>query len=179
MNPDRVTYKCRLSSPQTAAKPSCRLAPICHVGLELLPGVVGAASELTLGRTSGGWVGWHLEQVAQRIQTASGRLVSGIGHGPGPGCRKGWCSTPLEHLSPRVLVRGRPTSCDTVRVAQVVHFPYAVEQDEDGVWCATALLRPGVGAVGDGARPEESVTDLRAALQALVEVVGPPPANRL
>ena len=76
-----------------------------------------------------------------------------------------------------MLVHGRPTSCDTVRVAQVVHFPYGVEQDEDGVWCATALLRPGVGAVGDGATPEESITDLRAALQTLVEVVGPPPAN--
>ena len=68
-------------------------------------------------------------------------------------------------------------SCDTVQMAQVDHSPYVVEQDEDGVWCATALLRPGVGAVGDGATPEESITDLRAALQALFEVVGPPPAN--
>ena len=76
-----------------------------------------------------------------------------------------------------MLVRGRPTSCDTVRVAQVVHVPYVVEQDKDGVWCAFALLRPDVGAVGDVATPEESVTDLRAALQTLVEVVGPPPAN--
>jgi hypothetical protein len=59
-------------------------------------------------------------------------------------------------------------------VTQVVHVPYVVEQDEDGVWCASALLRPGVGAVGDGATPEEAVTDLRAGLRALLEVVGPP-----
>jgi hypothetical protein len=58
-------------------------------------------------------------------------------------------------------------------VIQVVHVPYVVEQDEDGVWCASALLRPGVGAVGDGATPEEAVTDLRAGLGALLEVVGP------
>jgi hypothetical protein len=45
-------------------------------------------------------------------------------------------------------------SCDAVWVTQVVHVPCVVEQDEDGVWCASALLRPGVGAVGDGTTPE-------------------------
>jgi|SRR6516225_3976551 len=35
-------------------------------------------------------------------------------------------------------------------VTRVVHVPYVVEQGEDGVWCASAQLRPGVGAVGDG-----------------------------
>lgn len=59
-------------------------------------------------------------------------------------------------------------------MAQVVHVPCVVEQDEDGVWCASALLRPGVGAVGDGTTPEGAVTDLRAGLEALLEVVGPP-----
>jgi len=59
-------------------------------------------------------------------------------------------------------------------VTQVVHVPYVIEQDEDGVWCASALLRPGVGAFGDGATPEEAVADLRSGLQALLEVVGPP-----
>jgi 8-oxo-dGTP pyrophosphatase MutT (NUDIX family) len=59
-------------------------------------------------------------------------------------------------------------------VTQVVHVPYVVEQDEDGVWCASALLRSGVGAVGDGATPEEAVADLRAGLEALLEVVGAP-----
>ena len=53
---------------------------------------------------------------------------------------------------------------------QVVQIPYVVEQDEDGAWRASALLRPGVGAVDDGATREEAVTDLRAALLKLLEV---------
>jgi predicted RNase H-like HicB family nuclease len=60
-------------------------------------------------------------------------------------------------------------------MSRVIHVPYTVEQDEDGVWCASAQLRPGVGAVGDGATPEEAVADLRAALTALIEEVGAPP----
>ncbi len=54
-----------------------------------------------------------------------GRVVSGVvvRVGPGPGCRNGRCSTPLQHPSLLVLVRGRPTSCDTIRTAQVVHLP--------------------------------------------------------
>jgi predicted RNase H-like HicB family nuclease len=59
-------------------------------------------------------------------------------------------------------------------VNRVVHVPYAVEQDEDGVWCASAQLRPGVGAVGDGPTPEAAVVDLRNALQALLAETGPP-----
>jgi predicted RNase H-like HicB family nuclease len=59
-------------------------------------------------------------------------------------------------------------------VTRDVHVPYVVEQDEDGVWCASAQLRPGVGAVGDGATPEAAVADLRTALEALLDVVGPP-----
>jgi predicted RNase H-like HicB family nuclease len=59
-------------------------------------------------------------------------------------------------------------------VTQVVHIPYAVEQDEDGAWCASALLRLGVGAFGEGATREEAITDLRAALLTLLEVTGPP-----
>jgi hypothetical protein len=30
-------------------------------------------------------------------------------------------------------------------MTQAVHVPYTFEQDEDGVWCAHAQLRPGVG----------------------------------
>jgi predicted RNase H-like HicB family nuclease len=52
--------------------------------------------------------------------------------------------------------------------------PYVVEQDEDGVWCASAQLRPGVGAVGDGPTQEAAIADLRVALEALLDVVGPP-----
>lgn len=64
--------------------------------------------------------------------------------------------------------------CHNRRVTRDVHVPYVVEQDEDGVWCASAQLRPGVGAVGDGATPEEAVADLRSALESLLDVVGPP-----
>ena len=59
-------------------------------------------------------------------------------------------------------------------VTQVIDVPYTIEQDEDGVWCASAVLRPGVGAVGDGTTPEEAIADLRGALDALLDVVGTP-----
>jgi predicted RNase H-like HicB family nuclease len=59
-------------------------------------------------------------------------------------------------------------------VTRVVHVPYTVEQDEDGVWCAAAQLRPGVGAVGDGTTPEAAIADLREALELLLAEVGPP-----
>jgi hypothetical protein len=36
------------------------------------------------------------------------------------------------------------------------------------------MLRPGVGAFGEGATSGEAITDLRAALETLLEVVGPP-----
>ena len=68
---------------------------------------------------------------------------------------------------------GRRT-CNNERVTRVVHVPYVVEQEEDGVWCASAQLRPGVGAVGDGSTQEEAIADLRTALEALLDVVGPP-----
>ena len=53
-------------------------------------------------------------------------------------------------------------------------MPYTVEQDEDGVWCAVAQLRPGVGATGDGATAQAAVSDLRAALEVLLAETGPP-----
>ncbi|MFF5208208.1 hypothetical protein [Streptosporangium sp. NPDC000396] len=49
------------------------------------------------------------------------------------------------------------------------HVPWVLEQDEDGVWCASAQLRLGVGAVGDGPTAEAAVADLREALIALIE----------
>ncbi|MFC4007798.1 hypothetical protein ACFOY2_11230 [Nonomuraea purpurea] len=52
------------------------------------------------------------------------------------------------------------------------HVPYVLEQDEDGIWCASAQLRPGVGAVGDGSTAEAAAADLREALIALIEEVG-------
>lgn len=55
-----------------------------------------------------------------------------------------------------------------------MHVPYAVQQDEDGVWCAHAQLRPGVGAHGEGDTPEAAVADLREALGGLLEEFGAP-----
>jgi predicted RNase H-like HicB family nuclease len=60
-------------------------------------------------------------------------------------------------------------------MSRIVHVPYTLAQDEDRVWCASAQLRPGVGAVGDGATAEEAIADLRNALTVLIEEVGAPP----
>jgi predicted RNase H-like HicB family nuclease len=66
-------------------------------------------------------------------------------------------------------------SCATIGiVTRVVHVPCAVEQDEDGVWCASAQLRPGDGAVGDGPTLEAAIADLRGALEVLLAETGPP-----
>jgi predicted RNase H-like HicB family nuclease len=59
-------------------------------------------------------------------------------------------------------------------MTRVVHVPYVVEQDEDGVWCASAQLRPGVAAFGDGPTEEAAIADLRTAVELLLEEVGPP-----
>lgn len=58
--------------------------------------------------------------------------------------------------------------------SQVVHVPYEVEQDEDGVWCAHAQLRPGLGAHGEGATEDDGIEDLRASLGALIAEFGVP-----
>ena len=59
-------------------------------------------------------------------------------------------------------------------MTHAVHVPYTVEQDEDGVWCAHAQLRPGVGAHGEGENPEAAVADLREALEGLIAEFGAP-----
>jgi predicted RNase H-like HicB family nuclease len=61
---------------------------------------------------------------------------------------------------------------------RVIHVPYVVEQDEDGVWCASAQLRPEVGAVGDGPTAEAAVDDLRDALEVLLAEAGRSPHHR-
>ena len=81
-------------------------------------------------------------------------------------CPKASWPARMAALHSPTLVHGRLASCNTVCVAQVVHVPYVVEQDEDGAWHASALFRLGVGASGDGATREEAITDLRAALLA-------------
>jgi predicted RNase H-like HicB family nuclease len=59
-------------------------------------------------------------------------------------------------------------------MTQAVHVPYIVEQDEDGVWCAHAQLRPGVGANGEGDSPGAAIADLREALTAVIAEFGIP-----
>jgi len=59
-------------------------------------------------------------------------------------------------------------------MTKAVHVPYTVEEDEDGVWCAHAQLRPNVGANGEGATREEAVADLREALAGLIAEFGVP-----
>ncbi len=57
---------------------------------------------------------------------------------------------------------------------RAIHVPYTVEQDEDGVWCAHAQLRPGVGANGEGVTASAAIADLREALAGLVSEFGVP-----
>ena len=59
-------------------------------------------------------------------------------------------------------------------MTRAVHVPYTVEQDEDGVWCAHAQLRAGVGANGEGDTPEAAIEDLREALTGLIAEFGAP-----
>jgi predicted RNase H-like HicB family nuclease len=59
-------------------------------------------------------------------------------------------------------------------MARVVHVPYTIEQDEDGVWCAHAQLRPAVGANGDGSTREAAIAELREALIGLIGEISAP-----
>lgn len=59
-------------------------------------------------------------------------------------------------------------------MTRTVHVPYTVEQDEDGVWCANAQLRPHVGAHGYGDTEAEAIADLREGLIAVIEEFGVP-----
>lgn len=57
---------------------------------------------------------------------------------------------------------------------RAVRVPYTVQQDEDGIWCAHAQLRPGVGAHGEGDNAEAAAEDLREALEGLIAEFGIP-----
>jgi predicted RNase H-like HicB family nuclease len=65
-------------------------------------------------------------------------------------------------------------SRESAAMTRAVHVPYAVDQDEDGVWCAHAQLRPGVGANGEGDSLEAAIADLREALAGLIAEFGVP-----
>jgi predicted RNase H-like HicB family nuclease len=69
---------------------------------------------------------------------------------------------------------GNHLSEETAAMTRAVHVPYTVEQDEDGVWCAHAQLRPGVGANGEGDTLDAAVADLREALEGLIAEFGAP-----
>ncbi|MDA8315161.1 MAG: hypothetical protein M0010_08295 [Actinomycetota bacterium] len=60
-------------------------------------------------------------------------------------------------------------------MGRTVHVPHVVEQDEDGMWCATAQVRVGVGAVGEGQTREQAIADLQEAIAVLISEVGAPP----
>ncbi len=55
---------------------------------------------------------------------------------------------------------------------------YTVEQDEDGKWCASAQIVPGVAAFGDGSTPEAAVADLGAGWDLLIEELRENPSPR-
>jgi predicted RNase H-like HicB family nuclease len=59
-------------------------------------------------------------------------------------------------------------------VTHTVHVPYVVGQDEDGGWHASAHLRFGVAAFGQGSTQEAAIADLRAGLELLIEEAGIP-----
>jgi hypothetical protein len=59
-------------------------------------------------------------------------------------------------------------------MTRAVHVLYTLEQDEDGVWCAHAQLRPGVGANGEGDTHEAAIADLREAVEGLITEFGAP-----
>lgn len=60
------------------------------------------------------------------------------------------------------------------RQPRMVHVPYTLDRDEDGVWCAHAWLGSSGGANGNGATPEEAVADLREAVQMVLDEDGVP-----
>ena len=63
---------------------------------------------------------------------------------------------------------------DQVAESRTVTVPVVVERDEDGMWCAHAQLRPGVGAHGEGDTEEAARQALREALTGLIEEFGIP-----
>jgi predicted RNase H-like HicB family nuclease len=56
----------------------------------------------------------------------------------------------------------------------IVHVPYTVEEDEDGIWGAHAWLGSSGGANGYRATPEEAIGDLREAVEMVLEEDGVP-----
>jgi len=55
---------------------------------------------------------------------------------------------------------------------RILHMPYTLAQDEDGIWCAHAWLGSSSGANGNGQTPDEAVGDLREAVQMVIDEDG-------
>lgn len=58
--------------------------------------------------------------------------------------------------------------------SRIVHVPYTLELDEDGIWCAHAWLGSSGGANGNGSTPDEAVADLRQAVEMVIAEDGVP-----
>ncbi len=112
-----------------------------------------------------GRTGNHLITVASPQPGHPGRRGGGAGFLAGFTDR-GERSVPGQ----RPRYRGRMAASRTTTVT----VPIVIERDEDGVWCAHAQLRPGVGAHGEGATEQEALDDLREALVGLIEEFGVP-----
>ena len=56
------------------------------------------------------------------------------------------------HLRGQATI-SRPLQEESATMTRAVHVPYTVEQDEDGIWCAHAQLRPGVGGTAKAIQP--------------------------
>jgi len=67
-----------------------------------------------------------------------------------------------------------PLSIGRLEGMAMVHVPYTVQPDEDGVWCAHAWLGSSGGANGNGATAEEAIADLREAVQMVIDEDGVP-----
>lgn len=76
--------------------------------------------------------------------------------------------------APGFTVAGITFTGRSATMTRAVHVPNTVEQDEDGVWCAHAQLRPSVGANGEGDTPEAAIEDLLEALTGLTAEFGAP-----
>jgi predicted RNase H-like HicB family nuclease len=77
-------------------------------------------------------------------------------------------------LEVRLLLSHRPEYPFEMAESRTVTVPIVIEQDEDGVWCAHAQLRPGLGAHGEGSTEEAALEDLREALTGLIQEFGAP-----
>jgi hypothetical protein len=60
----------------------------------------------------------------------------------------------------------------SLQMGNIERVPCAVEQDKDGFWRASARLRPGVAASGEGKPREAAPDDLRTASGLLLSVAG-------